>query len=89
MERKLRGKCLVNINRLENGEEVLTLTGVFYPVSFNVEDVKDGGEMWVADIIVEEGGIRFTKNESISISPEDFLEGESQDSSSWKNKDIL
>ena len=73
MERKLRGKCLVNRNTLKNGEEVLTLTGVFYPVSFNVEDVKDGGEMWVADIIVEEGGIRFTKNESISISPEDFL----------------
>lgn len=47
MERMLRGKYLVRKAKLENGTEVIILSGVFYPQNFNVDEIKDNDEMWL------------------------------------------
>ena len=90
MERILRGKYLVRPSTLKDGTKVLTLTGVFHPMNFEVSDVEGSDEMWVSDIIISSGGIRFT--EPIGRdggSPEDFLEGENQSPRSWKKRSEL
>jgi len=60
MEKILRGKYLVRKSKLENGIDVIILSGVFYPQNFNANSIKDNDEMWVSDIIVSSGGIKFT-----------------------------
>lgn len=46
--------------------------------------------MWVSDIIVSSGGIRFTDPISIDCgSPEDFISGINQSPSEWKTKSSL
>jgi hypothetical protein len=90
MERILRGKYLVRKSKLKNGEDVITVTGVFYPQNFNINEIKDDDEMWISDIIVSSGGIRFTDPiGGDGGSPEDFLDGVNQSPSAWKNKGIL
>lgn len=91
MERILRGKYLVRKSKLENGTYAVVLAGVFHPQNFNVDEIEDSDEMWVSDIIVSSGGIRFTKPTSgiDGGSPEDFISGEKQAPSSWKNKSTL
>ena len=90
MERILRGKYLVRKSKLENGNEVITLSGVFHPQNFNVSEIKDNDEMWVSDIIVSSGGIRFTDpNDADGGSPEDFISGINQSPSNWKTKGSL
>lgn len=90
MEKILRGKYLVRKSKLTDGTPVLTLSGVFYPQNFSVDDVKDDDEMWVSDIIVSEGGLCFTDPiDRDGGSPEDFLEGKNQSPLCWKTKDKL
>jgi hypothetical protein len=90
MERILRGKYLVRKSKLENGTEVITLSGVFHPQNFNVNEIKDNDEMWVSDIIVSSGGIKFTDPiGSDGGSPEDFISGSNQSPSYWKTKESL
>ena len=90
MEKKLRGKYLVRKSKLSNGTPVVTITGTFYPQNFNIDEIKDNDEMWVSDILVLGGGLRFTDPlGGDSGSPEDFLSGEKQLPSEWKTKEKL
>lgn len=87
MDKILRGKYLVRKSKSNNGEIILTLVGNFYPQNFNINEIKDNDEMWVSDIIVCEGGIKFTDPINIDGgSPEDFLSGINQSPESWKTK---
>jgi len=88
MEKVIRGKYLVRKAKLENGTEVLTITGVFHPQNFNLDEINDNDEMWVSDLIVASGGLKFTEPTSF-MSPEDFLEGNGQTPREWKNKEQL
>jgi hypothetical protein len=86
-ERILRGKYLVRKSTLGDGKQVLTLTGVFHPMNFDINEVNSDDEMWVSDIIVSDGGIRFSDPfELDGGSPEDFLAGRMQSPSDWKTK---
>lgn len=87
----LRGKYLVRKSKLvRDGTPVLILTGVFYPTNFDIDSVKDNDEMWVSDLEVRDGGIRFTEPYGRDGgSPEDFLEGEMMSSKCWKTKSKL
>lgn len=90
MEKMLRGKYLVRKSKLEDGTPVLTLTGTFYPINFPSTDVDDGDEMWISNLIVCSGGVKFSgRVNDVTCSPEDFLEGDSQLSSNWREKDEL
>jgi hypothetical protein len=89
MERILRGKYLVRKSKLENGTEVITLSGVFHPQNFNVNEIKDNDEMWISDIIVS-SGMKFTDPIGTDGgSPEDFISGVNQSPSYWKTKESL
>lgn len=90
MERILKGKYLVRKSKLENGADVIILSGVFHPQNFNVNEIKDDDEMWVSDIIVSSDGLRFTDPIGVDGgSPEDFISGENQSPSSWATKSSL
>ena len=90
MERILRGKYLIRKSKLKNGTEVVTLSGVFFPQNFSVDEIKNDDEMWVSDIIISSGGIRFTNPIGTDGgSPEDFIDGLNQLPSNWKTKDSL
>lgn len=91
MEKILRGKYLVRKSKLENGTDVIQLTGVFLPQNFNIDEIKDNDEMWVSDIKVLTGGIRFTDpiGSVDAGSAEQFLEGNKQSPSDWKSKGSL
>ena len=90
MEKILRGKYLVRKSKLENGTEVVTLTGTFHPQNFNISEINDNDEMWVSDIIVSPGGLRFTDPIGTDGgSPEDFLAGDMQSPRNWKTKGSL
>ena len=90
MDKILRGKFLVRKSKLANGKEVVTLSGVFYPQNFNVDEIKDNDEMWVSDITVSGGGLRFTDPIGTDGgSPEDFISGVNQSPSEWKTKGLL
>ena len=90
MDRILRGKYLVRKTKLENGTEVITLTGVFHPTNFDISSINDNDEMWVSDIIVSSGGLRFTDPHGTDGgSPEDFIAGLYQSPSEWKTKSSL
>lgn len=89
MKRQLRGKCLVRKSTLTNGEEVLTICGNFYP-NFNINEIKDNDEMWVCDMTIEDGGLRFTNPTSIDGgSPENFLNGDNNLPKHWNTKEKL
>ena len=92
---KLVGKMLVRVCELnetsKGGDDrthVITFTGMFSPQNFDIKEI-EGDEMWVAEVVIKEGGIRFTEPTILSISPEDFLEGEGTSPSCWKNKTKL
>jgi hypothetical protein len=90
MEKILRGKYLVRKSKLSDGQDVLTISGVFYPQNFNIDEVKDNDEMWVSDIIISSGGIRFTDPIGLDGgSPEDFISGNNQSPSCWNTKGVL
>ena len=90
MERILRGKYLVRKSKLKNGTEVVILFGVFHPQNFNVNEIKDNDEMWVSDLRVLDGGIRFSDPFGTDGgSPEDFIAGVNQSPRDWKTKDYL
>lgn len=90
MERILRGKYLVRKAKLENGTEIITLTGVFHPTNFDISSINDNDEMWISDIIVSSGGLRFTDPYgNDGGSPEDFISGLYQSPSEWKTKSSL
>lgn len=90
MEKILRGKYLVRKSKLENGTDVITISGVFYPQNFNVDEIKNNDEMWVSDIVVSSGGIRFTDPIGVDGgSPEDFISGVNQSPLNWKTKGYL
>jgi hypothetical protein len=91
MDKTLKGKMLVRKSKLHNGKDVLILSGIFFPTNFKIEDVCEGGrdEMWVAEISINEEGLRFTNTTGSegNYSIEDWLEGnEYQHTDSWKNK---
>lgn len=90
MEKILRGKYLVRKSKLKNGQDVVTLSGVFHPQNFDISEIKDNDEMWVSNIIVSSGGIRFSDPIGIDGgSPEDFLSGINQSPLDWKTKGFL
>lgn len=89
MRKSFKGKFLVRRNTLGDGTPVVILCGVFYP-NFDIKQLNSDDEMWVADLEVKDGGVRFhEKVDSHSFSPDDFLEGEHQNSDCWKNKEQL
>lgn len=86
----LRGKYLVRKSKLKSGEDVVIICGVFYPQNFNIDEIKNNDEMWVSDIQVSDGGIRFTDPTGIDGgSPENFLSGINQSHFNWKTKGSL
>lgn len=91
MEKVLRGKYLVRKAKLtESNNDVLIITGIFFPTNFDINEIKDNDEMWVSDLLVMPGGIKFTDPKGKDGgSPEDFLEGEMTSPSCWKNKKEL
>lgn len=90
MEKILKGKYLVRKSKLSNGQDVLTISGVFHPQNFNIDEVKDNDEMWVSEIIISSGGIRFTDPIGVDGgSPEDFISGNNQSPSCWGTKGVL
>jgi len=90
MDRILRGKYLVRRAKLTNGVDVITLAGIFYPQNFDIETIKDDDEMWVSDIIVSSGGLRFTDPVGTDAgSLEDFVEGSNQSPLNWGTKGSL
>jgi len=46
----LRGKFLVRKSTLKSGQDVLILSGTFFPLNFSTDLVDSGDEMWIADI---------------------------------------
>jgi hypothetical protein len=90
MEKILRGKYLVRKSKTDKGVDVLTLTGVFYPQNFELSEINDSDEMWVSEIHIPNGGIKFTNPLTLDGgSLEDFLEGNNQSPLCWKNKELL
>jgi hypothetical protein len=82
----LRGKYLVKKSKLSDGTEILTLSGVFIPQNFDLDEINDNDEMWVSDIIIS-GGLKFADPiGGDGGSPEDFLSGLNQSTSDWKTK---
>lgn len=89
MEKILRGKYLVRKGTLDNGDKILILTGMFFPINFDINEIKDEDEMWVSNLIVG-SGVKFTDPiGSDGSSPEDFLDGQMTDPSCWKTKTKL
>jgi hypothetical protein len=88
MEKVLIGKYLVRRSKTDDGKDVVILTGVFQPQNFSIDEI-DGDEMWVTNITVQTGGLRFTKPTRLSVSPEDFISGEGQSISEWKHKEKI
>jgi hypothetical protein len=88
MEKTLIGKYLVRKSKTEEGDEAIIITGVFQPQNFSMDEI-DGDEMWVSNLTVLSGGLRFTKPTRLTISPEDFLSGEGQSISEWKHKEKM
>ena len=91
MEKILRGKYLLRKGTSPTGEQFVTLTGVFKPMNFSLDEIKDNDEMWVSDLVVGPGGIRFHEpiNGREQCSPEDFLEGQGQLPRDWKKREPL
>ena len=84
----LRGKYLVKRAVLKDGSEVVILSGIFRPINFSINDIKEDDEMWVSDLEVLSGGIRFTDPHSVDGgSLEDFISGNNQSPKDWKNKE--
>ena len=89
-EKILRGKYLIRKSKLTDGKQVLTISGVFHPMNFDVNEINNDDEMWVSDIIIADGGIRFSDPEGIDGgSHEDFLAGVNQSPDYWKTKSKL
>jgi len=87
MRKTLRGKYLVRKSMTNYGKPCLVVTGMFFPVDFDINDISDSDEMWVSDITINGDGIRFTDpKKGFGPSPEDFLSGDSSSPSSWKNQ---
>ena len=84
----LSGKYLVKRAVLKDGSEVVILSGIFRPINFSINDIKEDDEMWVSDLEVLSGGIRFTDPHSVDGgSLEDFISGNNQSPKDWKNKE--
>lgn len=93
MRKSFKGKFLVRPNKMSNGTPVVVLCGVFLP-NFDTNALSDGNgddEMWVAELEVKDGGLRFHNKVDMNkaLSPEDFLEGEHQSPAQWKDKEQL
>lgn len=89
MAKSFRGKFLVRrATNHSDGKQSVVICGVFKP-NFDINQLNDNDEMWVADLVVGSGGIRFSGKETLGPSPEDFLEGQCMSPSSWKNRDQL
>jgi hypothetical protein len=85
--RILRGKYLVKKNKLEDGTHILTISGIFRPINFSIDDIADNDEMWVSDVEVIKG-LKFTDPHSVDGgSPEDFISGENP--KDWETKEYL
>jgi len=89
MAKTFRGKFLVRIaSSQETMKKRVVLCGVFIP-NFDINEINDSDEMWVGDLIVGSGGIRFTGKDTGGPSPEEFLEGAFMSPSDWKNREQL
>jgi len=87
--RILRGKYLVRKSKLEDGTPILTISGVFRPINFSIDDIKENDEMWVSDVEVIDG-LKFTDPIGVDGgSPEDFINGNRQSPKDWKTKGYL
>ena len=91
VNKQLIGKFMVRKSKTQNGELCLILCGAFHPQNFELNEIKDNDEMWVANIEILPGGLKFTnpKTNNGLRSPEDFLEGEGMSSDFWKTKEEL
>ena len=87
-----RGKYLIRKAKTSDGTPVVVLCGIFVPLEdIDWEKLQDSDEMWVSDLIVGEGGLRFTEpiNKTGAPSPEDFLSGEGTSPRFWGKKENL
>ncbi len=76
MEKKLRGKYLIRKSKMSDGTPVLMLVGTFFPpTDWDVESNFKHDEMWVSDVIIGDGGLRFQQPKN-HFSPEEFLEND-------------
>lgn len=89
VERNLKGKFLVRRSTTA-GKPCLIIAGVFFP-EFDINSIETSDEMWVAEITVHSGGIRFYDNneKSAGYSIEEFLEGRNMSSQDWNKKETL
>lgn len=89
MAKSFRGKFLVRVaSSQETMQKRVVLCGVFVP-NFDIDELNENDEMWVAELSVVSGGIRFTGKETGGPSPEDFLEGAFMSPRDWKNREQL
>jgi hypothetical protein len=85
-----RGKFLVRKSKLVNGEDVIIFCGLALPASDQNLVLNSKDEMWVCDIEVKSGGVRFEEFGTTGAgSPEDFLSGMFQSQNEWKKKSEL
>lgn len=83
----LIGKYLVRKSKTTDGKPILIVCGTFLVSSELYNGINDNDEMWVSEITVGEGGIRFIDPIGTDGgSPEDFLEGAMQSPRNWKKK---
>lgn len=90
--REIRGKFLIRIGRdRATNKKVIVLAGVAEPTNFDINEIDDNDEMWVADILIS-GGLRFSEKEKGSdgsLSLEDFIRGKFQHPMHWNKKEHL
>jgi hypothetical protein len=85
----IRGKYLVRVASNANGQKKIIICGIFDPIDFDIESIDTRDEMWVSDLLVMNGGVKFTGKCNGALSPEDFLEGEFHSPSFWSNREEL
>jgi len=90
MSTNLKGKYLIKKTKNKEGEPCFVITGIFYPADFNIDEIEINEEMWVSEITINNGGLRFSEpTQGFAPSPEEFLSGECTSPSSWKTKHLL
>jgi len=71
--KKIRGKFLIRKIYNSENEPLLIITGVSFATNIDLNTITDD-ELWVADIHIQDNGIKFTEPRG-HTTPEHFLEG--------------
>lgn len=95
MNKVIIGKMMVRKTTNQKNEPCLIICGMFKPQNFEMNEISDNDEMWVANLEILPNGLKFTDyiNEFGNTyglgSPEDFLQGIGTDIKNWKNESEL